>query len=135
MRVRVLLSTCVQGVACEPGSETPGGVNKCSISTCGRFYHVESVHVDSCTSAILQLLIPHCNPWSTHVVLLLLVRFLLVRCIKKYPITYFYENSNRFRCALHYVSTTCWNMDYSADLLARCDRFLTHSYRFACSVV
>jgi hypothetical protein len=56
------------GTACKPGSDTPGGVNKCSIATCGRFYHVD--------------------------------------CIRKYPIAYFYENSNRFRCALHYVSHT-----------------------------
>jgi len=53
------------GEACEPGSTT-GGVNKCSIQTCGRFYHIE--------------------------------------CIRKYPITYFYENSNRFRCAQHYCA-------------------------------
>ena len=55
-----------EGVACEPGSDVPGGVNKCSISTCGRYYHIP--------------------------------------CIKKYPIAFFYENSNRFRCALHYCA-------------------------------
>jgi len=57
----------VEGIACEPGSEVEGGVNKCSIATCGRYYHIQ--------------------------------------CAKRYPITFWYENSLRFRCALHYCAS------------------------------
>lgn len=39
---------------------------RCSINTCGRYYHIE--------------------------------------CIRRYPITFFYERSIRFRCALHYCA-------------------------------